>query len=441
MFELVVMLSRYLFIFFIVYFLWQGVAYILHARGITSGRRPAASAKQRMVIVLFHIMGYLILAYRPNLMFDTETLLSGLMGLTFIVGSFALLQMCFKRTCPLIWNGMIFLLVIGFVMMHRLNHTIAQNQILFASFGFFAAILAYILFTVVSRHKNLANLYVVLCFCLLLLPFFFGSRTYGALRWITIGPVTFQPSEVAKFFYIFYLSAFLSKKKTVRQLIPSAIITSCIVLILVIQRGLGDALIFFMTYLVMVYIATGNFYIFFGGVFAGSIGSMIAYQIFEHVQIRVLAWRDPWSDPFNRGLQILQSLFAIGSWGLLGSGLSMGAPYFVPVVISDFIFSAISEEFGGLFGLFIIGIFMMIFYRSVNIALRSKSLYFSLLAAGFTAMLAFQTFLILGGVIKLIPMTGVTLPFVSAGGSSLIVSVIMIGILQKIGADCKTTTP
>jgi len=185
----------------------------------------------------------------------------------------------------------------------------------------------------------------------------------------------------------------------------------------------------------MVYIATGNLIIIGSGLAAGVIGAIIAYPIFGHVQVRVLAWRDPWSEPLNRGHQIIQSLFAIGTWGMLGSGLTRGIPNAVPVVNSDFIFSAISEEFGGLFALCFIGIFMMIFYRGVNIALRSTTPYFSLLASGLTSMLAFQTFLILGGVTKLVPLTGVTLPFVSAGGSSVIVSIIMIGILQRVGVS------
>jgi cell division protein FtsW (lipid II flippase) len=148
----------------------------------------------------------------------------------------------------------------------------------------------------------------------------------------------------------------------------------------------------------------------------------------------VSAWLNPWADPHDQGHQILQSLFAIGTWGLFGSGLTRGIPETVPVATSDFIFSAICEEFGGLFGLCMIGVFFMIFYRGVNIALRSESPYLSLLAIGFTSLFVFQTFLILGGVIKFIPLTGVTLPFVSAGGSSVVVSIIMVGILQKIGS-------
>jgi cell division protein FtsW (lipid II flippase) len=128
-------------------------------------------------------------------------------------------------------------------------------------------------------------------------------------------------------------------------------------------------------------------------------------------------------------------LFAIGTWGLFGSGLTLGSPKFVPVVNSDFIFAAICEEFGGLFGLLLIGVFIMIFYRGVHISLRCSGAYTSLLASGFTSILAFQTFLILGGNVKLIPLTGVTLPFISAGGSSVIVCIAMIGIIQKIGRD------
>jgi len=436
MVELAIKLSRYLFLFYIVYFLWQGVIYLLDERGLKHSSRAASSAKQCAVIVLFHITGYLILAYQPNQhAFDDRVLFTGFGGLTFLIGSILIFHLFYRKTCPLIWNGMLFLLDIGFVILQRLNHDTAQNQIIYACVGTLAALLASLAFMAVSRLDKLRNLYMLISLGLLILPFIIGDRTLGSLNWVTIKSVRFQPSETAKFFYILYLAYALREPESPGRIIPAFVLAGCMVLILTIQRDLGGALIFFMAFLVMVYIATGKAWLFFCGLAAAAGGSYLAYQLFAHVQTRVLAWLNPWSDPYNKGLQIIQSLFAIGTWGLLGSGLTLGSPGFVPIVASDFIFAAICEEFGGLFGLCLICIFIMIFYRGFNIALRSETPYSSLLAAGFTSLLAFQAFLILGGVIKLIPLTGVTLPFVSAGGSSVIVSIIMICILQGIGAS------
>jgi cell division protein FtsW (lipid II flippase) len=418
------------------YFLWQGFVYLLDERGIKIYNRAASSVKQRVCIVLFHVTGFLILAYQPGrYTFNIHTLITGLGGLSFFIGSILIIEICFHKTCPLIWNGMLFLLDIGFVMLRRLNPDMAQKQLIYACVGVLAALLAPVAFTAVSRFKKLGYLYLVICLCLLILPFIIGDRSNGSLNWISIKSIRFQPSEIAKFFFIFYLSSDLSEPRSAAKLIPSAAASCCFALILALQRDLGGALIFFMTYLVIIYIATGKAYLFFCGLTAGAFASLLAYRIFAHVQTRILAWLNPWSDPYDKGLQILQSLFAIGTWGPFGSGLTRGAPGFVPVAVSDFIFSAICEEFGGLFGLGLIAVFVMIFYRGVNIALRSETPYFSLLAAGFTSLFAFQTFLILGGVTKFIPLTGVTLPFVSAGGSSVIVSVIMISILQKIAVS------
>jgi cell division protein FtsW (lipid II flippase) len=187
-----------------------------------------------------------------------------------------------------------------------------------------------------------------------------------------------------------------------------------------------------MTFMVMLYIATGNPFLFAGGFAVASVASVAAFRLFSHVRVRVAAWSDPFADISGIGFQIAQSWFAIGSWGIAGSGLTLGIPTAIPVVESDFIFAAICEEFGGIFAVGLIGIMLVIFYRGMHIALRSERRYYALLAAGFSSILAFQSFLILGGVTKLIPLTGVTLPFISAGGSSVVVCLLMIGILQWI---------
>jgi len=210
-----------------------------------------------------------------------------------------------------------------------------------------------------------------------------------------------------------------------------------LVFLLVLQKDLGSALIFFMTYMVMLYIATSNEFLFLLGMGAASGAALVAYKLFSHVRVRVAAWQNPWADIDTGGYQIVSSLFAITTWGLFGSGLTKGMPRSIPVVESDMIFAAICEEFGVIFGMGVIGIFIMILYRGVRVALDCDRRYYSILAAGVTTMISFQAFVILGGVIKLIPLTGVTLPLVSYGGSSVLVSLMMIGLLQWVCVYCE----
>ena len=201
---------------------------------------------------------------------------------------------------------------------------------------------------------------------------------------------------------------------------------------LVFQTDLGSALIFFMTYLVILYISTSKIWLVYLGAILASIGSFLGYKLFNHVRVRVQIWLNPWSDISNKGYQIAQSLFAIGTYGAMGSGFNMGMSQTIPVVEKDLIFSAICEEFGVLFAIGLISIFIMIFYRSVRISLNSQNKFLGLLSSGMTSLLCFQTFLIIGGATKFIPLTGVTLPFVSYGGSSIIINFIIIGILQWV---------
>ncbi len=204
------------------------------------------------------------------------------------------------------------------------------------------------------------------------------------------------------------------------------------IICLVFQTDLGSALIFFMTYLVILYISTSKTWIVLLGSFLACIGSVIGYKLFNHVKVRVEIWLNPFSDIDNKGYQIAQSLFAIGTYAPMGSGFNRGMPNTIPVVEKDLIFSAICEEFGVFFGIGVILVFIMIFYRGVKISLNSQNKFLGLLSSGMTSLLCFQTFLIIGGATKLIPLTGVTLPFVSYGGSSIVISFVLIGILQWV---------
>lgn len=433
MFDLLVRISRYLFIFYIALFLWQSFVYIMNEQGKKLGNPKQAVSIQRIIIMFLHITAFLILAYKPGeFSFDVQALFVGGGGLIFLATANFAIGRVYKQSCPIIWNSMFFLLDTGLIMIQRLDPRLASKQLIWMAIGFFIMLLIPFVLRMIPRFEVFENLYIILSIALIASTLFLGSKEYGSLNWIYIGVLSLQPSEIVKFLFIFYIASVFRRKVQVKELIITAVLSSVIVLLLVVQKDLGGALIFFMTYMIMLYIATSNSYLFIGGMGAATIGAMIAYKLFNHVRVRVAVWQNPWRDIDSGGYQIVQSLFAVSTWGFLGSGLTKGMPQVIPVAAKDFIFSAICEEFGSLFGIGIVCIFIVIFYRGIKIALNCKRRYYSLLAAGFISMFAFQAFLILGGVIKLIPLTGVTLPFISYGGSSIFVSIMMIGILQWI---------
>ena len=436
MFELIVLLCRYLFIFYQVYFLILSVQYILNERRIMDFDPRHIVYKQRINILLMHIVGFLILSYRGEGFslesFDYDKLLAGLGGLVFLIYGFYASGKVFKRNCPLLFNCMFFLLDISLIVLLRLWPDFAYRQLIWMFIGVFAMLMIPLALKIIPAFEKLKWLYFGISLLLLTLTFIFGEEAFGALRTISIGAFNMQPSELVKFFYVFYLASALRKDMTLKMLVMPSIISATFILFLVMQRDLGSALIFFMTYMMVLYISTGRVSLFILGMVALSGASVVAYQIFHHVQVRVAIFIDPWSDFFGTGHQIAHSLFSLGTFGLFGSGLGRGMPYRVPLAENDFIFSAICEEFGIIFGFGIIAIFLLMFYRGVNISLRCDKKYHSLLASGVTAMLVFQTFLIIGGVTKFMPLTGVTLPFVSYGGSSLVVCILMVGILEWI---------
>lgn len=438
MFDLIIMLSRYLFSGFIIFFLWQSVVYVTYEQGGDIGNPFSAISRQRRILVLMHIVAFLILSYQPNMfLFNLKTLLVGLGGLIFLLIGMYAADRFYYEGCPLIWTGMFFLLDVSLIMLERITPSLAVRQLVWMAFGVIIMLFIPLVLRLIPRFEVFEWVYIILGYGLILSTLLFGKQKFGSVNWLQIGSLTFQPSEIVKFLYIFYLASVFRKKVGLRELFITGGLSGGIVLLLVMQKDLGGALIFFMTYMVMLYIATSNEFLFFAGMSAASVAAILAYKLFSHVRVRVSAWKNPWADIESGGYQIVNSLFAITTWGLFGSGLTKGMPRSIPVVESDFIFAAICEEFGTIFGMGIICIFIMIFFRGIRIALDCERRYYSLLAAGIISMFAFQSFLIIGGVIKLIPLTGVTLPFVSYGGSSVLVSIMMLGLVQWICVYCE----
>ena len=230
------------------------------------------------------------------------------------------------------------------------------------------------------------------------------------------------------------MAYYFSAHRTVLQMMPAILFAGTCLLLLMLQRDLGTALIYYMTTLVMFYVACGNVPLTMIGLAGGVGAAVLGYEMFAHVKARVAMWRNPWSDPLDKGYQIIQALLAIGSGGLFGVGLGQGTPDMIPAYHNDFIFAVICEQMGLVFGFLTIAVYLLIIMRGVTIISRTRRSFDMLLGCGVLAILAIQTFMIVGGVIKMLPLTGVTMPFISYGGSSLLSCMCMVGILHGICA-------
>lgn len=437
MIEFFTLAFGYFSVFYMLYFLWQGGLYILIERDKYNKPWQLPIFKQKITILFFHIKAILILAYNQSAaeaLFSRYVLILGSIWVVFFVAYSKMLSKIYQNACPLIWNGLFFLSSISTVVLIRLAPDLADRQVIWLVVSYSVMLFIPLVIKLMPPLEKLEYVYAGIGLALLGALFVFGSEAFGSARWIHIGPIGFSPAEFVSFSYVLYLASVFRKKLYFKQLIIPSGVAVVHVVMLVYQRNLGAALILFMCYMIMMYIATGRVLLFLAGLVAFAFGSYFAHQMFFHVQVRVAVWQNPWSDIHGTGHQIIQSLFAIGTGGVFGSGLDMGLPLTVPVVARDMTFAAIGEEFGLIFSVGLIFVFIMIFYRGVHVALRCKRKFYSLMAVGFTGVIAFQTFLIIGGTLNFIPLTGVTLPFISYGGTSLFVCTMMMGMLQWIHA-------
>ena len=351
-------------------------------------------------------------------------------GLAFVIFTDLAYRYVYKGISRVLLNTSIMLVMIGFVELARLNTGYAIRQLCFASSVSFIGLFVPIIIEKFKYFNKLAFLYALVGIGLLGIVFIFGKEQYGAKNWIFIKGVGVQPSEFVKLLFVFFLAASLEKTKSIKRLLFVSVIAAVHVLILVFERDLGGAFILFITYLAMVYIATEKFAYLLLGTAMGSGAAVVAYKLFSHVRVRVIAFLNPWDHIENEGYQVAQSLFAIGTGGFLGMGFTEGLPDSIPVVSSDFIFAAISEEFGVFFGICLILLEISCFIMFINIALKMKRVFFKYTALGLAVEYIVQVLLNIGGVVKFIPSTGVTLPLISYGGSSIISTYLMIVIVQ-----------
>lgn len=434
MYDTIINFSKYIFFIYIFLFLLFGFFICIGEKNIIFKNTKKFLVLQRISIFLFILSAFSILSYDEK----TQSILYEnipffIITISFIVLGNILSCKIYKNSCHLIWNGIFFLMSIGIVMLYRLNPDLAKRQFLWFILGYILSLMIPFILNILPRLDLFRYLYLFLGLSLLLATLLLGKEDGGAKNWLTIKGLTFQPSELVKILFIFYLASCFDKPNLkLKNLIFPSLMSMLFIVCLVFQTDLGSALIFFMTYLVILYISFSKIWIIWLGALLGALGSYTGYKMFSHVRVRFQIWLNPWIDIDNKGYQIAQSLFAICSYGAMGSGLNQGMPNTIPVVERDMIFSAICEEFGIFFAIGLILIFIMIFYRGVKISLNSKNRFLIILSSGITSLFCFQTFLILAGVTKLIPLTGVTLPFVSYGGTSILMSFVTIGILQWV---------
>ena len=392
-------------------------------------RQTKTYALQRRLIYFIHFDGFLVLYLTSN---DIKIIGLYLMQLILIIAVYVTYHKFYQSASELILNNMNMLICIGMIILTRLSYSKAERQFLFLVAGIFLALFIPLILRRGSNFRNLKYVYAAVGVISLLLVAIAGSTSYGAKLSLSIAGISIQPSEFVKILFVFFIASMLYKSHDIKQFIITSGVSAVFVLILVASKDLGGALLYFFTYLVMVYAATQKFYIFAGGLGCMSAAAIIGYNLFSHVKTRVIAWKDPLSVIDNQGYQICQSLFAIGTGGWFGLGLNQGMPKKIPVVEKDFVFSAISEEMGAIFALCIILVCISCFLMIFNVALRMKDKFYKLVALGLGSVYALQVFLTIGGVIKFIPSTGVTLPLVSYGGSSLLSTLIIFGIIQGL---------
>lgn len=343
-----------------------------------------------------------------------------------------LFELFYPMINRLIIHNMCMLLVIGFVILTRLDIKQAIRQFIIVLLSMAVAMAIPYFIHRIKELKNISWLYALLGILPLGTVLALGSTTYGSKLSYSIFGISFQPSEFIKIVFVFFVASALYKSTNLLQLAYVTTVTGIHVLILVASRDLGSALIFFVTYVLMVYLATKNFWYLLLGMAGGSGASVIAYRLFRHVQVRVQAWKDPWSVIDGEGYQVTQSLFSLGRGGLFGLGLFQGEPKDIPKVERDFIFSAVSEEMGLIVALCVIMISLSCFIMFMDISMRLKDRFYQLVAFGMGIIYIFQVFLTIGGDTKFIPLTGVTLPLVSYGGSSVMTTLIMFSVIEGL---------
>ena len=338
----------------------------------------------------------------------------------------------YPKASRLIVNNMCMLLTIGFIMITRLSYTKAVKQSIIVAGSVVISLIVPIAIRKIKGLSELRVLYAIIGIAALAAVVVIGQVSGGAKLGFSIAGIGIQPSEFVKILFVFFVASSFRQSAKFGNVVVTTIVAAFHVLILVISKDLGASLIIFVVYLVMLYVATKRPIYVVAGFGGGSVAAVAAYYLFSHVRVRVEAWKNPFAVYNSGGYQVAQSLFAIGTGSWFGTGLYQGEADAIPVADEDFIFSAIAEEMGLIFALCLILICVSCCVMFINIAMQLRNRFYKLVALGLGTCYIFQSFLNIGGVTKFIPSTGVTLPLVSYGGSSVLSTLIMFAIIQGL---------
>jgi peptidoglycan glycosyltransferase len=334
---------------------------------------------------------------------------------------------------------------VGYVFVARLDSELAGLQATWTAVGVAAFLGTLVVVRRVADLERYRYLFMLAGVGLLLMPLVpgIGRNINGARIWVQLGPTNFQPGEFAKIALAVFFASYLVERREVlsdvrvgrsqlRYLGPLLLAWGASLVVMIAERDLGSSLLFFALFVVLLWVATGrSLYLGMGGAMFG-VGALVSLSMFSHVKERIVVWLDPWSRAATSGFQIVQSQFALAAGGVAGAGLGLGSPQKLPAAETDLIFAVIGEELGLFGAAAILVAFVLMVGAGLRIALRASRPFEQLLAAGLTTILGLQAFIIIGGVTRLVPLTGVTLPFVSYGGSSLLGSYVLLALLVRI---------
>jgi cell division protein FtsW (lipid II flippase) len=410
-----------------------------------------------IVPALLTLIGILmvVLVPRQEVQWDAKDLWTSFVFIGVIFAAHIALTFGLPRADQLLMPTVSSLTVFGLIMSQRLQTNtgdrsgIATKQLVWVALGYVVFTITVLGFRNLMLLKRYKYTFMLLGLGLTAAAAVFGTEINGARLWFRFGAFNFQPGELLKICLVIFLAGYLDDNRLLISqqrgsgfslpplpyLGPLVAMWGISMLLLFVQHDLGPAELFFGVFLVMLYVASGKASYVIAGLLIFGVSAFIAYTQFDYVQNRVTAWLDPWPYGQGRSYQIVQSLFSFADGGVFGQGLGFGAPYFIPEVHTDYVFAAIGEEVGLAGTVGIIALNILLFYRGFHIALTARNGFYQYLAIGLTTLLGLQTFIIMGGVTKLIPLTGMTLPFISYGGSSILINFIIAGLLVRISAS------
>lgn len=384
---------------------------------------------QKALILFIHFSAFLVLLVRNP---DTHVLRLYFAQLIFLIIYPIVFKKIYHGASVQLLSNICLFIALGMIMLTRLNYSHAGRQFLIIVAG---SIITLAIPWCIDRFYNLPDykyFYAGIGITLLMLVFVAGSVSYGAKMSLSVFGFSFQPSEFVKIIYVFFLASILNDGVDKRNILICSFFAAIHMVILILCKDLGTALIFFSVFIIILYIATGQRRYLVAGAGAAAVAGIAAYNLFNHVRVRVGAWIDPFADISNTGYQMAHSLFAIGTGGLFGMGIGGGMPSKIPIVEKDFIFSAISEEMGAIVAVCLCLICLCCILEMMLISSYMEVMFYKLIGVGLAVIYAVQVFLTIGGAIKLIPSTGVTLPFIAYGGSSIFSSFILFMIIQGL---------